>query len=179
MWGTRQVQPHQRRLRLLQAQAITRKQLRITPMTNQRRSNTLIKRTIIRLLRLDTVNGVFGQTVSYDPTDEIKALEAKGYQLVSNGVKNNQITFTNGSNQVYQIVLKHGTTTETPSSNPDNLDLTKTVSRTINYQYQNGSQAANPVTNSVTFTRTATKDNVTARLPILHGQIRATLNTRP
>ena len=116
------------------------------------------------IIKTDTVNGVFGQTVSYDPTSEIKALEAKGYQLVSNGVKNNQITFTNGSNQVYQIVLKHGTTTETPSSNPDNLDLTKTVSRTINYQYQNGSQAANPVTNSVTFTRTATKDNVTGRV---------------
>ena len=116
------------------------------------------------IIKTDTVNGVFGQTVSYDPTSEIKALEAKGYQLVSNGVKNNQITFTNGSNQVYQIVLKHGTTTETPSSNPDNLDLTKTVSRTINYQYQNGSQAANPVTNSVTFTRTATKDNVTGKV---------------
>ena len=116
------------------------------------------------IIKTDTVNGVFGQTVSYDPTSEIKALEAKGYQLVSNGVKNNQITFTNGSNQVYQIVLKHGTTTEIPSSNPDNLDLTKTVSRTINYQYQNGSQAANPVTNSVTFTRTATKDNVTGKV---------------
>ena len=116
------------------------------------------------IIKTDTVNGVFGQTVSYDPTSEIKALEAKGYQLVSNGIKNNQITFTNGSNQVYQIVLKHGTTTETPSSNPDNLDLTKTVSRTINYQYQNGSQAANPVTNFVTFTRTATKDNVTGKV---------------
>ncbi|HJD08364.1 MAG TPA: MucBP domain-containing protein [Candidatus Ligilactobacillus faecavium] len=116
------------------------------------------------IIKTDTVNGVFGQTVNYDPTDEIKALEAKGYQLVSNGVKNNQITLSNSSNQVYQIVLKHGTTTETPSSNPDNLDLTKTVSRTINYQYQNGSQAANPVTNSVTFTRTATKDNVTGNV---------------
>ena len=116
------------------------------------------------IIKTDTVNGVFGQTVSYDPTSEIKALEAKGYQLVSNGVKNNQITLSNSSNQVYQIVLKHGTTTETPSSNPDNLDLTKTVSRTINYQYQNGSQAANPVTNSVTFTRTATKDNVTGNV---------------
>ena len=116
------------------------------------------------IIKTDTVNGVFGQTVSYDPTDEIKALEAEGYQLVSNGVKNNQITLSNSSNQVYQIVLKHGTTTETPSSNPDNLDLTKTVSRTINYQYQNGSQAANPVTNSVTFTRTATKDNVTGKV---------------
>ena len=113
------------------------------------------------IIKTDTVNGVFGQTVSYDPTNEIKALEAKGYQLVSNGVKNNQITLTDGSNQVYQIVLKHGTTSETPSYNPDNLNLTKTVSRTIKYQYQNGSQAANSVTNSVTFTRTATKDNVT------------------
>ena len=113
------------------------------------------------IIKTDTVNGVFGQTVSYDPTNEIKALEAKGYQLVSNGVKNNQITLTDGSNQVYQIVLKHGTTSETPSYNPDNLNLTKTVSRTIKYQYEKGSQAANSVTNSVTFTRTATKDNVT------------------
>ena len=113
------------------------------------------------VIKTDTVDGVFGQTVSYDPTDEIKALEAKGYQLVSDSVKNNQITFTNGTNQVYQIVLKHGTTEETPSSNPDKLDLTKTITRTINYQYQGGAQAAKSVTNSVTFTRTATKDDVT------------------
>ena len=43
------------------------------------------------IIKTDMVNGVFGQTVSYDPDDEIKALEAKGYQLVSNTVKNDQI----------------------------------------------------------------------------------------
>src|SRR5699024_3412276 len=58
----------------------------------------------------------------------------------------------NESTQTFNIYFTHGTTTTTQTS---------TVTQTINYQYSNGKQAATPHTATITFSRTATRDNVT------------------
>ena len=116
-----------------------------------------------KVMSTATVDGTYGATVKYDPSAVIKQYEAKGYKLVKNGVPANGIVFNQDGNYTpYQVVFVHGTTTETPESNPDKLTLTKTVTRTITYTYAGtNKQAAKPVTQTVTFTRTATKDNVT------------------
>ena len=66
-----------------------------------------------------TVDGTYGATVKYDPSAVIKQYEAKGYKLVKNGVPANGIVFNQDGNYTpYQVVFVHGTTTETPESNP-------------------------------------------------------------
>src|SRR5699024_4565467 len=74
--------------------------------------------------------------------------------------------------QNYQVHLKEATETFTPS-NSDGLDLKHTVTQTIHYVYSNGKQAAPDATASITFNRTATKDEVTGQSHIRHGQLQA------
>ena len=138
----------------------------ITYTPNQEKITvTYVDETTGKELHVDTLTGAYNTTSDYSPADEIAALEKQGYVLDQDGYPQGGAKFdTDGKVVNYTITFKHGTTTETPSSNPDGLDLTKTVTRTIKYQYANGDQAEQPVTQTVTFTRTATKDNVTGAI---------------
>src|SRR5699024_8870047 len=103
---------------------------------------------------------------NYDIQGQIKNFENHGYQLVSDDYPANGEVFNNpGHVNKYVVHLKHKVTSDSTTSNPDNVaDLTQTVSETITYTYANGKTAAQSVTNKVTFTRTATKDQVTGKV---------------
>ena len=98
------------------------------------------------------LNGDFGTSSSYSPATEISTLESMGYKLVSNDFPKNGISFEETGSQQYTLVFAH---TIVP------VTQTSTVTQTIKYQYSNGTQAAAPVTRSLTFTRTGTLDKVT------------------
>ncbi|MFP7774906.1 mucin-binding protein, partial [Ligilactobacillus sp. LYQ112] len=114
----------------------------------------------------ETVDGTFGGTTTYDPTSEENTLKNDGYTIGSNDLPSgDKITFTqDGQVPTYTVHLNEGTTTYTPSNNPDGLELTHTVHQTIHYVYSDGSQAAPDATRDVTFQRNATKNNVTGAI---------------
>ena len=66
--------------------------------------------------------------------------------------------------QNYQVHLKETTQDFDPSNNPDDLDLKHTVTQTIHYVFSNGKQAAPDATASITFNRTAIRDEVTGKI---------------
>lgn len=129
-----------------------------------------------------TRTGKYGTTDSYSPQSTIDSYLKGGYQLDASDFPAGGIVFDeNGTG--YTITLSHKTTTVntnnpgTPgepidSDNPDGPkypagtdinSLNKTVTRTINYYYDttDGKKAADTVTQSVTFNRIATIDEVT------------------
>ena len=124
-----------------------------------------------KVLSSVTLTGNYGTQSSYYPAPTLMKYIQQGYQLVSDNLPVGGIDFNyDGTTPTYKIVLKHATRTDSVSSNPDNLptdDLQKTVSETINYVYGKdagslaGTKAADSVTKTVTFTRTATVDQVT------------------
>ena len=130
--------------------------------------------------------GKFGQAITFAtaPTDEIDRYEKQGYVLVSNSF-NNQTYQAVDSNNVFEVHFKHGTTTVTPGNpgkpgdpvdpkNPDDPHkypanytpetLTKTITRTIEYHYVDGTKDPNPVKQSVTFKGNGVLDLVTGNL---------------
>ena len=126
---------------------------------------TFIDQTTDKTIKNVTLTGAFNSTSNYSPSSEIAALEKAGYQLVSNNYPTTGVKFDEaGQAQHFTITLKHTYTTETPTSNPDGLNLAHNVVETINYVYADGKQAAPTKTVTVTFTRTATKDNVTGKI---------------
>ena len=126
---------------------------------------TFIDQTTDKTIKNVTLTGAFNSTSNYSPASEIAALEKAGYQLVSNNYPTTGVKFDEaGQAQHFTITLKHTYTTETPTSNPDGLNLTHDVVETINYVYANGKQAAPTKTTTIAFTRTATKDNVTGKI---------------
>ena len=139
----------------------------VTYTPNQEQATvTFIDDTANKVISKVNLNGAFGTTSAYSPEATIKQLEAKGYEVVSNDFPTNGIEFDQaGKVQNFTIHLKHKTTINTVDNNPDNVaGLTHEVTRTINYRYQNGQTAAKSVVQSVTFTRTATKDQVTGQI---------------
>lgn len=133
--------------------------------------NTVLKRV--------PLNGYYGDVADYTATADIAQYTQLGYVLTASDLPD-QLVYTEGQ-PVYTIKLAHQRVTVsvdhpgTPGSaidptNPDGpkypagtaqTDLQKTVTRTIEYQYTNGTQAATPVQQSVTFDRMATFDMVT------------------
>lgn len=115
----------------------------------------------------------------YTATADIAKYTQLGYVLTASDLPD-QLVYTEDQ-PVYTIKLAHQRVTVsvdhpgTPGSaidptNPDGpkypagtaqTDLQKTVTRTIEYQYADGTEAATPVQQSVTFDRTATFDMVT------------------
>ncbi|WP_282458646.1 mucin-binding protein [Ligilactobacillus aviarius] len=124
-----------------------------------------VDQTTGKTLQTVTVSGVYNGTIAYDANSVIQGYEKQGYVLVNNGVPANGITFNkDGVTPTYTVTLKHGTTTYTSTNNPENLDLSNTVTHTIHYVYSKGGQAQPDNVQKLTFTRTATKDNVTGTI---------------
>ncbi|MBU7448320.1 KxYKxGKxW signal peptide domain-containing protein [Lactiplantibacillus sp. 7.2.4] len=131
------------------------------------------------VLKSVPLNGYYGDVADYTATADITKYTQLGYVLTASDLPD-QLVYTEGQ-PVYTIKLAHQRVTVsvdhpgTPGNaidptNPDGpkypagtaqTDLQKTVTRTIDYQYADGTQAAAPVQQSVAFDRTATFDMVT------------------
>ncbi|WP_142777793.1 mucin-binding protein, partial [Lactobacillus gasseri] len=139
------------------------------------------------VIKSDAVNGNIGGKVDYSTASSITDFENKGYVLVTDGFTGqagDEFT-TENNGQVYKVVFKHGTRPVTPEnpadpnkpvdpdhpdtptpSNPNlsKTDLQKTITRTVEYKYADGTQAHEPVKQELTFTGKGTIDLVTGNL---------------
>ncbi|POH06673.1 hypothetical protein BGL36_04390 [Fructilactobacillus lindneri] len=134
------------------------------------------------IIKSDTLDGKFGTKSDYSTKDEIAALEARGYELVTDGYPGDY-TFTT-DDPTFTVVLKHKHKTVNPDdpgkpgqpvdpNNPDGpkypdgtgeQDLVKNITRTIHYQYADGTEASKYVTEQVKYTREITFDEVTGKI---------------
>ena len=139
------------------------------------------------VIKSDAVNGNIGGKIDYSTASSITDFENKGYVLVTDGFTGqagDEFTTVNNG-QVYKVVFKHGTRPVTPEnpadpnkpvdpdhpdtptpSNPNlsKTDLQKTITRTVEYKYADGTQAHEPVKQELTFTGKGTIDLVTGNL---------------
>ena len=139
------------------------------------------------VIKSDAVNGNIGGKIDYSTASSITDFENKGYVLVTDGFTGqagDEFT-TENNGQVYKVVFKHGTRPVTPEnpadpnkpvdpdhpdtptpSNPNlsKTDLQKTITRTVEYKYADGTQAHEPVKQELTFTGKGTIDLVTGNL---------------
>ena len=127
------------------------------------------------------LQGAYGTTSDYRTADTIANYENNGYALASDNYPNNGVTFDeDGTAKNFQVTLVHKFVTVTPDDpgypgepiEPDNPngpeypvgtatdDLTEAVRQTIEYRYQNGNQAVADNVQTLTFSRTATVDEV-------------------
>ncbi|WP_174853273.1 mucin-binding protein [Streptococcus suis] len=133
---------------------------------------TYYDQTSGRVLETSDLTGLSDEAIDYTTTDRIAYYESIGYRLVSNDYPDAPVYDKDGNVlQEYQVVLEHIINPVTPD-NPINpktgqeLNLTKTVTRTIEYKYltETGAEASATVTQTATFTRTATVDMVTGKV---------------
>ncbi|WP_056990391.1 lectin-like domain-containing protein [Liquorilactobacillus mali] len=131
------------------------------------------------------LSGAFGSTDDYRTADTIKYYENKGYVLVSDNYPSDGVVYDqDGVIKSYEVHLVHGTTPINPDNpqepgepiNPNDPDspkwpdgtdkdsLTKTVTETVHYKYEDGTQAAPDKTDSVTFEHEFVIDNVTGEI---------------
>ncbi|HFI0668659.1 TPA: Rib/alpha-like domain-containing protein, partial [Streptococcus suis] len=133
---------------------------------------TYIDETTGATLEVEDLAGVTDAAIGYSTADRIAYYESLGYELVSDNYPADAVYDNiDGNSQDYQVVLKHIITPVTPAdpTNPKDgstLELTRTVTRTIEYKYidENGAEASATVTQTATFTRTATVDMVTGEV---------------
>ncbi|HFI0447614.1 TPA: Rib/alpha-like domain-containing protein, partial [Streptococcus suis] len=133
---------------------------------------TYIDETTGATLEVEDLAGVTDAAIGYSTADRIAYYESLGYELVSDNYPADAVYDNiDGNSQDYQVVLKHIITPVTPDdpTNPKDgstLELTRTVTRTIEYKYidENGAEASATVTQTATFTRTATVDMVTGEV---------------
>ncbi|GAA0812501.1 mucin-binding protein [Ligilactobacillus aviarius] len=121
-----------------------------------------VDKTTGKVIKSDKISGKVGSESNYSTANEIKELEAKGYELVSNGYGNGKKFEKN--DQTFNVELKHKIENYSNSNNPLNLSLSKQITNTINYRYENGEEAAPSVKQTITFIRTAKKDMVTGKI---------------
>ena len=117
---------------------------------------TYIDDTEKKTLGSDKQNGKFDQVITFehDPAEVIKGLEEKGYKLVSNDFNSNKYQADN-SNNVFYVHLKHGTS---ESSRKDDVNMT------VHYVMDDGSKAPSDSKQTVSFTESGIKDNVTGNI---------------
>ncbi|HEM5490543.1 TPA: MucBP domain-containing protein [Streptococcus suis] len=130
----------------------------------------------------DEVKGKSGEPIDYSTAETIALIEERGYELVQDNFPTNA-TYDRDttSPQVYTVVFREKVVTTTPDNpqtpgtpvdpnNPDGpkwpdglkeSDLNQTVTRTIKYQYEDGSEAQPDVVETLTYKRTATVNLVT------------------
>ena len=125
----------------------------------QKATVTYIDDTAQTTLKSDSLEGDSNSVASkdgktYTTGSSIEDYEKKGYEFVSDSTNGDNVVFDNDSSvdQNYEVHLKHGT-----ESNKDET----TVKETIHYKYADGSKAAEDHSDSVTLSRTGTKDKVT------------------
>ena len=139
------------------------------------------------VIKSDEVNGKIGDKIDYSTASSITDFENKGYVLVNDGFTGKAgADFTKDNDgKTYQVIFKHGTRPvnpdhpadpnkpvdpnhpDTPTPSDPNLsktDLQKTITRTVEYQYADGSQAHEPVKQELSFTGEGTIDLVTGNL---------------
>ncbi|OUP16182.1 hypothetical protein B5F30_04300 [Lactobacillus johnsonii] len=139
-----------------------------------------------KTLTHDDFSGRTNEHEDYTPIDRIQEFENKGYELVSNDYPDGGFNFDDNDqqDQVFNVHLKHGTTTVTPDNpgrpgepvDPDNPDgpkypdgtdktgLTDTVNRTITYVMSDGSKAPEAVHDSLSYTVSKVIDKVTGEV---------------
>ena len=105
-------------------------------------------------LKSKSLEGDSNADSKYNTKSSIQDYENKGYVLVSDDTNGQNVVFDNDSNndQIYEVHLKHGTESKQDET---------TVKETIHYNYADGSKAAEDHSDSVTLSRTGTKDKVT------------------
>ncbi|MBJ6746272.1 MucBP domain-containing protein, partial [Streptococcus sp. 121] len=122
---------------------------------------------------VDTVTGKSDESIKYTTAERIAAYEKAGYVLVSDNFPVNGAVYDrdDATDQAYTVVLKHKIEDIDPENpvNPntgDPVELTKTITRTIEYKYltPTGEEASATITQTVEFTRTATVDRVTGEV---------------
>ncbi|MGE9835261.1 mucin-binding protein, partial [Streptococcus orisratti] len=125
-----------------------------------------------QVITVDKVSGDSDSPIGYTTADRIKALEEQGYELVTDGYPKDSVYDKDGNvDQNFTVTLRQKVVPITPE-NPTNpkdgstLELTRTVTRTIEYKYidENGQEASATVTQTATFTRTATVNMVTGEV---------------
>ncbi|KIO98293.1 phosphate ABC transporter permease [Levilactobacillus brevis] len=142
---------------------------------------TYFDQTDNKVIKTETLQGAYGTTDAYRTADTIAAYENAGYDLVSDGYPTAGVVYDqDGIVQAYTVTLKHKLITVTPDNpgvagdpiNPDNpdgpkypngtaaKDLSKKVSRTIRYQFENGELAGMDNVQTVSFSRNVTIDVV-------------------
>ncbi|MFC6294949.1 MucBP domain-containing protein [Lactiplantibacillus daoliensis] len=110
---------------------------------------TVVDQITGKVIQTSDLNGKYGSSAD---TSQLKAtLQAAGYQIVSDDSDGEML----GLASQFTIKVKHAIVTSTD---------TKTVKRTITYQFADGRQAGQAVTQSVTFERSKTVDRVTGEV---------------
>ena len=100
------------------------------------------------------MNGLYGQTDPYQTAETIKTYTDRNYELVSDNYPTNGVTY-NENLQTFEVHLRHKT---------DPVDETKTVTETIQYVYEDNTQAAATKVQTLNFERINTKDLVTNKI---------------
>ncbi|WP_413813419.1 mucin-binding protein, partial [Lactiplantibacillus plantarum] len=137
------------------------------------------------VLTTDPITGDYQTVSNYRTADRIAQYLNMGYELVSDGYPTSGAVFDkDGSTQAYTVKLQHKLLPLTPENpgtpgepiDPDNpngptypagtavQDLIKQVDQTIHYQYQDKSTAADANTQTITFKRSVTVDEVNNKL---------------
>ncbi|AGL64003.2 mucin-binding protein [Lactiplantibacillus plantarum] len=146
---------------------------------------TYFDQTDNKVIKTEPLQGAYGTTDAYRTADTIAAYENAGYDLVDDDYPTAGVVYDqDGSVQEYQVTLVHKFVTRTPDNpgtpgepiDPDNpngptypagtavQDLIKQVGQTIHYQYQDKSTAADANTQTITFKRSVTVDEVNNKL---------------
>ncbi|MCU4683625.1 mucin-binding protein [Lactiplantibacillus paraplantarum] len=146
---------------------------------------TYIDATTGQTLDIKTLTGDFNTSSDYRTTDTIANYIKVGYALVASDYPATGVMFDeDGTVKTYTVTLKHKMMTVTPTdpgtpgqpidpANPDGPKypagtttqaLTKQVSQTIKYQYQNGDTLGTKNVQTITFNRNATIDEVDGTL---------------
>ncbi|WQC49441.1 KxYKxGKxW signal peptide domain-containing protein [Lactiplantibacillus plantarum] len=142
---------------------------------------TYVDVTTGKTLAIKSLTGDYQTTSSYRTAETIASYVKNGYQLVRDNYPTSGAVFdVDNFAKTYTVTLKHKLVTVTPGNpgtpgqpmdldNPDGpkypvgttaQDLTKQVSQTIKYRYQNGASAGTDSVQLITFNRDATIDEV-------------------
>ncbi|MET3557499.1 hypothetical protein ABID29_000609, partial [Streptococcus rupicaprae] len=138
----------------------------------QKAKVTYIDETTGQTLEVADLTGVTDAKIDYSTADRIAHYESLGYELVADNFPSDVTYDKDGAlTQEFTVVLKQRVETVTPDKpvNPktdDELELTRTVTRTIEYKYlnENGEEASAIVVQTATFTRQATVNMVTGQV---------------
>ncbi|WP_412053139.1 mucin-binding protein [Lactiplantibacillus plantarum] len=142
---------------------------------------TYVDVTTGKTLAIKSLTGDYQTASSYRTAETIASYVKNGYQLVRDNYPTSGAVFdVDNFAKTYTVTLKHKLATVTPENpgtpgqpiDPDNpdgpkypvgttaQDLTKQVSQTIKYRYQNGASAGTDSVQLITFNRDATIDEV-------------------